>query len=226
MFAQTWGWIKSNPYTVLAIVGALALIYIVFSRGSTAGTGMAVYGPASPSDAAIASAAQVQVAQMQAGLAAGQTSAQLEAIRTNNATEISIAQIQASVANYQTEQAANIQTLNIGASRDIQLQGIQSQQIIQMAAFATQAQIEANRAATDQKRIESVVAIANAPYELQKTQITTLGSQGLTTVLKRALEVRGSSINIGGISAGRGNSSGGGFGDILGGILGGIAAII
>lgn len=206
IFHNAWDWIKKHPLIVVAVIGILFILYLV-STVSSGGT--TTVTDSQPSDAAVQAGAAVQIAQLQAQSGSDQLNAALSAQQSNNAASITYAGIQAQVANYQTEQSANVQTIGIQAQENVSTQGIQSQQAIALANDATQVQLQQITASTQQSQIAGIVSIYNAPYNLQEAQLTALGPGGLSTAIQTAQDVKNAYLNIGGIQAGRNTNSGG-----------------
>lgn len=235
---EAWEWIKSHPVYVIGGIGALVVVYLLLSsRGSTAAQQQVVTGPQQPSDAAVQSAAAVQTAQLQLSAQNNQLQAQLAATQSNNATAVTIAGLQGRVAQYQTEQAANVQEAGISAQKDVSLAGVQSQQAI--ASYAAQTQ-------QHQDDLAAQVQIANAATYAQiaslQTQATTAQTQAYADVQKTQAQyaflgsaiqsqtaLKKSSLNIttpGGASVSFVNAKGPAGGTSAGGILGGIGSIL
>jgi hypothetical protein len=226
MFDKVWEWIKGHPILVALIAGALVILYLV--SGSSSNAASASGGQSGPSDAAVNAAAGVQIAQIQAQAQGAQLQAGLAAANENNAANLTLASIQAQVANYQVEQAANVQIAGINAAQAVQTAGLQTQQTVALANDATQAQIASLSAATDQARIKAVVDISNAPYAVQMAQINALGPGGLASIINHAEGTKNSFVSIGGITAGRNTppSQLGGVANAVGSLGSAIAAII
>lgn len=205
MFHRTWEWIKTHPLMLAGIFGGFVILYLIYKvagGGSSDGTTVN-YSQAGPSDATVQAGAAVSIAQLQGQAAATQTQAQLAAEQNSNATAVSIATLQAQVANYQVEQQANVQSLGITEQAAIQQAGITSQQAITLGGYATQAQIASVNADVQKTKINAIENIYDAPYQLQEAQLTALGPGGLADVIHWANSVKNSYVNIGGISAGR-----------------------
>lgn len=226
MFHKTWEWIKSHPLLLAGIFGGFVVLYLIYKvAGGGSSGGDVVYQQSGPSDAAVQAGAALSVAQLQAGAASQQTSAQLSAVQNNNATAVSIAGIQARVANYQVEQSANVQSLGIQAQEAIQQAGITSQQAITLGGYATQAQIASINANVETTKINAIKDVYNAPYDLQEAQLTALGPGGLAATLHWANTVKNAYVNVGGITAGR-NTPQSNTGGAIAGALSGVASII
>jgi hypothetical protein len=199
---KAWEWIKSHPVYVIGGLGVLVLFYVLYSAGSSTSTGAAT-SATGPTDAEVNAAAAVQTAQIQSKEANDQLTAQLSAQQNNNATQLAIANVAASVQNNTTSAQSAVSLAGISAQQQVQTAGITSQQIIALANDATQAQLASTAADVQKTQIGAVVSIANAPYDAQTAEVQALGPGGLTSVLKGAEGTKNAYVNIGGISAGR-----------------------
>lgn len=231
MFEKTWHWIKEHPIIVMGIVGVIVLFYLLSGSSSSASSSSG--GATGPSDALQAAelSANVQLAGQQAaaGVANNQTAA-----------AVTVAGINADVQKYQTEQSANVAELGITSQTEIQKAGIQSQQVVALANDATQVAIQQSTDAVRTAQINGVVAIANAPYQVQEDTINALANANVSGVgtgnvsgsalgvaFVKSIGVKNAYITLpGGISAGRAtpaSNSGGiassiasGFGALVG----------
>lgn len=223
---DAWEWIKAHPLWIVGGIGALVLIYVAANAGGGGST--VVAGASGPSDAEVNAAAQLQLAQAQGAQAGAQYTAQLQGQAQQIGGQIQLATISAQVANYQTEQQANVQSLGISAQRDVQLAGNQSQQLIALANDATQVQMQSLIESTNQARIAGVVAISNAPYMAQVATINAL-APALPALALKAATTKNSYLQLpGGVNIGRNTppSQWGALGGVVSGIGSAIAAII
>jgi hypothetical protein len=180
---NAWDWVKGHPVYIAGGLAILAIIYFAYSASSGSGSATTTYaGATGPTDAAVNAAASVQTAQLQLTAQTNQVNAALQANESNNAAGITIAGLQAQVATYQTEQAANVQELGITATKDIQLAGLATQTAIAqsnndvithqadlassvaIANAATFAQIASLQSAENIARVNAAVTVATVPY--------------------------------------------------------------
>lgn len=222
---KVWAWIKEHPLQVVLILGALLLALLLFGGGSSSNAATAAAG--GPSDAAVQAAAALQAQQLQADTANNQISAQLQAQANNNATNLSIAQLQLQGQEYSTGANAQVSLSGIQAQQAVQLAGIQSQtQLADIARQTSQDQLTAtvNIAALNAGTYEAItnaqvqeqeaqyaaaVAIQTAPYVAQQSLYTTLGGDNLTKLIYGAEGTKGSTLQLPGVNAGRVGSAGG-----------------
>lgn len=169
---KAWIWIKEHPIAVVGVIGVLVIAYMLFGSGSG---GTVVAGSSGPSDAQVAADAQLQMAQLGASVQTSGLNASLAATQSNNATQVQIADLSAQVAHYQTEQAANVQEIGIAATKDVNLAGIQSQQVIALANAATEAQIVSLNDFTTQvgykENTKQLQAVETANVQLAQTYV-------------------------------------------------------
>lgn len=230
MFEKVWHWIKTHPIIVMGIIGVLVLFYLLSSSSSSASASSS--GTTGPSDA-------LQAAELQANVQLAGQQAAAGVANNQTAAAVTVAGINADVQKYQTEQAANVSEVGIAAQKDVQLAGFQSQQVIQLASDATQVQLQQSTDAVRMAQINGVVAIANAPYQVQEDTINALASSNVSGVgtgnvsgsalgvaFVKSLGIKNAYLTLpGGISAGRAtptsNSSG-----IAGSIASGFGALV
>lgn len=225
MFEQAWDWAKAHPLFIAAGVGAIVLVYL-FSGSSGGGSSGSVAGPAGPTDAEVNASAQLQAAQIGASVQTQQIGAALEANNNNNATAIAQSTIGAQVANYQTEQAANVQVAGINASQQVQMSGIQSQTLIALANDAAQSNAAALAADVDKARIQAVTDISNGPYQYAAMELQTVAN---SPALIKFAGVKNSYLQVPGLTLGRNtpqSNTGTAIGSAIGGLGAAIAAII
>lgn len=147
-------WFKKHPLAIVAIVGAVILLFMLGgSRSSAASSG----GPSGPSDAEIQANAAITTAQIGASSHAADTSAQ-----------VSIAQIQSNAAMYQADKDAALKSVEAQYTRDEQLAGIQGQ--IQVAEYAAETNKMQIQSQTDQAAIASATYEALARFQADTTQ--------------------------------------------------------
>lgn len=226
MFERSWIWIKEHPVYVIGGLGLLIILYFVFSSGSSSsGDSGGAVAASGPTDAEVQAAGAVQIAQLQGQEQGAQISAALSANANNNATRLALAQTSAQVANYQTEQQANVQQVGINAAAQVQEAGLQSQQVIALANNATQVAIQQSTDAVREAQINGVVQIANAPYAAQVATVTAL-APALPALAKEAAGTKNSYLTLpGGITIGR-NTPPSNVGAQIGQAAGGLASLI
>ena len=169
MFDNAWEWIKHHPIIIIGLLGVVAVFFLLSGSSSSAGTSVA--GTTGPTDAEVNAGAQVTLGQQALQGQSQQLNAELSATQSNNNTALSIAGIQGTVANYQTEQAANVQSLGITAARDVNMAGITSQQVVSLANDATQVAIS---------RIAGDVTKSGYAAQTQQLGIVTSGNVAIT----------------------------------------------
>ncbi|HEY6019399.1 MAG TPA: hypothetical protein VIY48_05670 [Candidatus Paceibacterota bacterium] len=203
---KAWIWIKEHPIAIVGVIGVLVIAYMLFGSSGGGGTATSSSGP---TDTQVAADAQLQMAQINAGVQSTGISAALAATQSNNAAQVQIAGLSAQVAHYQTEQAANVQEVGISAQKDVSLAGIQSQQVIALANAATEAQIVSLNDYTTQvgykENTKQLQAVETANVQLAQTYVA-----GQVQTAKINADVQKHSSNNG----------------LFGGIVGAIASII
>lgn len=147
---KVFAWIKAHPLTLVLIVGVAILVLVLFRGGSSGGTTVVASGPSGPSDAAVAASASLAANQdnnaTQLSIAQMQGTVQLHAIDTSvvqqvNQQSFQLAedQINANASTYNSKVGADVQLAGIGAQRDVQLAGIAAG--VQTADLANQASL-------------------------------------------------------------------------------------
>jgi hypothetical protein len=160
--------IKSHPYMTAAIVigGGLAFFFLSgwFTGGSSSGS--QVYVDGGPSDAEIASATSLQLAQISAGVANNQIGAELGATT-----------IAADIAKLQAELAASLGLAQIEAGKTVSLADIGAQTTVaNLGAQVANSQVAGSvtvagySAALEQARIDSSTKATQAIIDALKPQ--------------------------------------------------------
>lgn len=129
--------IKKKPVTtgVIVIGGALILFMLIRSGG---GSSVSVSSGGGISDAQAAAAAQVQIAQLQASAQGANYAFQLQALDRQQSGDFAVAslsaglqgqlaELQAGLTHYQTQEDSRLGELNIGLQRDLTLANYQNQ---------------------------------------------------------------------------------------------------
>lgn len=112
---------KGSP---LLWIGGAVVLFVVFymlsSKGSNSSNGGNVYTTASgPSDASVAAATQLSMAQLQANVSANQMATELAAVKEQTAGEIALANI-----------GANVAFAGLAADQNVQLAALNTQKSI------------------------------------------------------------------------------------------------
>jgi hypothetical protein len=217
VFHKTLEWAKNHPIIIAFIVGGVVLVLLLSGGSSNADSGGAVVA-GGPSDAQVAAGTQLSLAQMGYAAQANQTNAQLGAVQIGAQRDVQIASLSADVAHYQTEQAANVQTIGISAQRDVALAGYQTQEVIALGQAA---------AAVEGQRIAADITKTGYAAQTQQLQIFTGGQIAInqqnanaTVALAQVDQKRAEVDRFYDYKSGK--SSGGGIAGLVGGILGSI----
>lgn len=252
MFKRTVNWFKKHPMTALAIAGVTILVILLFSRGSSTSSGSTIV-QGGPSDAQVQANAALQAAQISAGVQNYTTAAQLQASQNQTAAQVAVAQLQAQSQLATTQAQENVSLAGIAAQQSVQVSGLQSQvQLADIAASVNKQQIQSNvaiaqaqsqtyqsitnaQAEVQMASIKAAAAVQLAPYQAASNLYSTLGSSGLTAIIKQATTVKDAVVNLPGISAMRATNwapsgatpiPGTNWGGIIGGGLSAIAGLI
>jgi len=166
--------IKKKPVTAGAVIigGALILFLLMRAGGGGASAGGSSSG-GGISDAQAQAAAQVQIAQLQAGAQTASYNFQLSALDRQLSGDFAVAglsaqlqgglaQLQADLTRYQVGEDSRIAELNIAAQRDMTLAGYQNQQALAM----TQSQMQLGLAGI---QAETAMFTVGTNAELQAT---------------------------------------------------------
>lgn len=117
MLGNLWEWAKSHIWLSLGLIVGLVILWRSMS-GSSSSAGAAP--GADPTSVQVAS--QLQLAAMGYQAQAAQTQAQLEAVESTNAAQITIADMAKQLQMFQTGSAADVAHHQIDASYDLQAQ--------------------------------------------------------------------------------------------------------
>lgn len=225
--------VKHHPLSIALGVGAVVLLYLLYSSSSSSSGAQTASYAAGPSDAAVAASASVANTQIQANAAANQTNAELTASQNQQAASIALAQIQANSAAYSTDATTTVNIAGINAQQQVQIAGIsagvQTADLANQAALAqagiyehifdaqSNAQISASNnaamVATTQLNDTAAIQLGQINAGVQTAQ--TLGSSKLASLINHA-QSTGGSINIGGITAGGGSGASNGVATTIG----------
>ena len=155
MLKNIIGWIKEHPWMAGAVaLGAVILIWLVSRRSSSSstaattttgstgigGTGLSEQGYITLQEANLAASQQLQGIQLQAGVQTSAQQDQLQATLGDQATQLSIAQLQANVQSQQI--------LSTASTTDTATQAALTSSLAQTGAQVQEAQIGATEATT------------------------------------------------------------------------------
>lgn len=195
-------YVKKHPWTIAGVIGALIVLYLLFS--SSSGGSSAAAGPSGPSDAAIASGTQLQLAGMQLTAQSNQTNAQLAAAENTNAAQVTIAGLNATTAQYQTGKQADVAALNIEAQASTQ-QIVGAYQLqLGLAQQATATQINAQNTAAYTHLADTQAATTIASYNAQTAQTEAYVNKDvqIAQINAKTAQKKSSNSLIGGIIGG------------------------
>lgn len=159
--------VKKHPVAVIGGAGALFLIFLYASYSGSSSASSAATGQPDP-NAELAAATQVQLAQLQAQGTSDQYSAALAATQDTNATNATIAGLNATTAQYTVANQANVQNTATAAGENVSLAGIQSQDVV--AGYQKDLGEAQITAATNASIIQAATSSQLAAYNLKAQQ--------------------------------------------------------
>lgn len=174
----SFSYVKQKPWLFVAIVLIFGTIFwLLFNRGASASQSGVV--TAGKSDAQIAAEAQLGMAQIQAGIAAGQTAAQLAAIQSQGDIAIALATMETA---FKTQQLAVQRDIaDAGIAAQIHAMDIAYQQSVNNNAFQLDYATLAFDAAIQQSQINAQIATQSMLF----SAISSLKSKDRDDTLER-----------------------------------------
>lgn len=162
---HTLDYMKKHPWTIVAFVGVLIVLYLFMGSSSSSGqTAVANSGGPDP-NAALAAGTQVQLAQLQYGAQSQGIAAQLSASENQTAAAVTVAGLNASVQQYGIQQSAAVQAATLstqevvaGFQKDVAIHNIDASVAINAVQSATYSQLAALQASTTQASYQAQTA--------------------------------------------------------------------
>jgi hypothetical protein len=208
---KAFGWFKKHPLAIVLVLGAIVLLVLVFSGGSSA----QVSGSSGPSDAANAHAAEVAAS---VAMAQGQ-----------NAAQVAIAQLQSNTEMYTTDRATQVALAQTQSAENLGLAGLAAQ--VQIADYARDVNKMQIASTVEQARIASATYEKLGEFSLQGQLAGYQSAENVSYITaQRDVELARVNVDLQKVEQKKdevdrfydykmAGSGGGGLGGIIGGIL-------
>lgn len=162
--------------TIYWIVGAVVLFvvfYLIASRGSSSeNVGGITTITAGPSDAQVAAATQLAMANIQASIASNQTAAELAALKEQSARDVALGALQQTIDLANTEAGKTVALANFNAQKEIA--ALQGEYDVATARVASETEIKSNQIQADM-----FASQLEANRQMFADQVSALNTQAL-----------------------------------------------
>lgn len=201
--------VKKKPLTSGAIIiGGALVLFLILRAGGGGGSSVTVQGGGGMSDAQASAAAQVQIAQLQASAQGANYAFQLSALDRQQSGDFALAglsaglqgqlaELQAGLTQFQTQEEGRIAELNIGLQRDMTLANYQNQQ----ALASTQANMQLGLAGIQAETTMFTVG-TNADLQSSLAQMQSDTTLGLANIQAGTARRQSNNSLIGSIAGG------------------------